>query len=236
MIQTLIKNILVPFQDFIYPPVCLTCNNLRTNRSSKVCANCWSALTPITDAHPTWQEIKGKFRQEGVVEDVMSYYLFEKEGKLQEIVHLLKYRGIRSVGIELGRIVGGCVKRDLRLVSADYLLPVPLHRIKRRERGYNQSEYICEGISEVTNIPVNSSLLVRRKYTHSQTQLNIDERRQNVGDAFMIEEKYLPVVKDKTFILVDDVITTGSTINACARELQTCGAMVVYAVSAALAQ
>ena len=171
-----------------------------------------------------------------MIADMLSCFLFEKEGTLQEIVHLLKYRGIKSIGVELGRIIGGCMILDSRYKLADYLVPVPLHRIKQRERGYNQSEYLCKGISEVTHIPVHTSLLVRKKYTESQTQLNLDERRQNVGDAFIVNEKFVSDIEGKVFILVDDVITTGATINACARELRGCGAKAVFAISAALAQ
>ena len=232
--HTLIERILVPLQDFIYPPVCLTCDNIRTDRSSKLCAECWSALTPVTDTHPAWQELKARFRQEGPVEDLLSCYLFEQEGKLQEIVHLLKYRGMKSVGVELGRILGERVMRDARFASADCLLPVPLHRIKHRERGYNQSEYICRGISEMTHIPVNPSLLVRDKYTRSQTRLSMHERRQNVGDAFIAGGKCLPDLNGKTILLVDGVMTTGATMSACARELHACGATAVYAASVAL--
>ena len=170
-----------------------------------------------------------------MVDDVLSCFLFEKEGKLQDIVHLLKYRGIKSVGVELGKTLGGYMMQDVRFMSADFLIPVPLHRLKLRERGYNQSEFLCKGISEVTHIPIHSSLIVRKKYTQSQTQLDLEERRKNVGDAFTVHERFLSEVKGKTFILVDDVITTGSTINACARGLVAHGAASVFAAAAALA-
>jgi ComF family protein len=183
-----------------------------------------------------WQEISSKLKEEGVVEDLLSCFLFEKEGKLQEIVHLLKYRGVRSVGVELGRTLGGYVIRDARFASADYLIPVPLHRIKERERGYNQSDHICRGISGVTHIPIGHSLLLRTKYTQSQTKLNHEERRQNVGDAFAVHQKYRNEVGGKKLIIVDDVITTGSTINACAKVLNALGVKSVLAASAALAE
>ncbi len=234
--NVLYQHIIQPFQDFIYPPVCLTCEQLRTDRSSKLCSDCWNALTSILSTHLTWQEISVKFDREGVINDILSCYLFEKEGKLQEIVHLLKYSGIKSIGVELGRVIGRCMMQESNFALAEYLIPVPLHRIKQRERGYNQSEYICKGISELTKIPVHTSLLLRKKYTQSQTQLNLEERKQNVGDAFIIEKKFLSEVEGKTFILVDDVITTGSTINACARELLAHGATRVLTASAALAQ
>jgi len=143
---------------------------------------------------------------------------------------------MKSLGVRLGKEIGNRIKACQTFSSADYLLPIPLHRLKQRERGYNQSEYICRGISEATGIPVGGSILYRTKYTKSQTQLNLGERRANVGDAFKVNPKFQSEIRGKSFILVDDVITTGSTITACARELRTNGGRTILAVSVALAK
>jgi ComF family protein len=236
MLQTFYRSFILPVQDIIYPPICLTCNDLISDRSSKLCLTCRKSLTSIDHLHPTWSEIKSKFDDEGYVSDMISCFLFEKEGKFQEVIHLLKYRGIKSIGVELGRTIGVKMQAISLYSSADVLVPIPLHKLKKRERGYNQSEFLCHGISEITHIPVNAKLLLRIKYTESQTQLNLQERKENVDDAFTINKKFLTEVERKTFILVDDVITTGSTINACARVLLDHGAEKVFAVSAALAK
>ena len=168
--------------------------------------------------------------------DLLSCFLFEKEGKLQEIIHLLKYRGITSVGMELGREIGDVIIRDPLFQEAHMLVPVPLHKLKLRERGYNQSLVLCKGIAEVTHIPVRTDFLVRLKYTQSQTKLSLDERKGNVGGAFAINRKRFPDADEKTMILVDDVVTTGSTMNACAQVLLDHGARRVLVASAALAE
>lgn len=230
------RHIIDPLRDFIFPPVCLTCTTLLENSKLRICPVCWESFTPVTASHPVWIELKSKFETGGVVQDIFSRYLFEKEGKLQEVIHLLKYQSMKSIGVRLGSELGMRLKSVQRFPTADFLVPIPLHKLKRRERGYNQSEYISKGISEEILIPVNSSLIERKKYTQSQTKLNMRERRENVVDAFSINPKYESMINGKTFILVDDVITTGATINACAAELLAHKAKSILAVSVALAE
>lgn len=216
--------------------MCLTCGTLFDDTNSRICPECWASLITVGTNDPTWQEIHGKLITEGPVEQFASCYLFEKEGKLQEIIHLLKYQGKKSLGIELGRKLGTIIRHSPCMSSVDYILPVPLHPLKKRERGYNQSEFICRGISEITGIPTHPTLIIRRKYTQSQTQLTLQQRKLNVGDAFKIRPKMQAEARARRFIIVDDVITTGSTINACAGVLRFLGAEKVFAASIAIAK
>lgn len=225
-----------PLKDFIFPPVCLACNKRMENKTERVCRQCWDSILRIDSLHPTWKEIKSKFDTESLIKDLASVFLFEKEGTLQQLIHLLKYQGMKSLGIRLGEELGSRLLLNQFYADADYLIPIPLHRLKYRERGYNQSEYICRGMSNINKIPLNISLVIRQKYTQTQTQLNLIERKDNVGDAFKINEKYCNLVEGKRFIIVDDVITTGSTINSCAKVLLTSGADRVLAASVALAE
>ena len=236
MFTFLRNNILVPIEDFIYPPVCFTCDHLLTHDEERVCLRCWQSFTKIHPHDATWKEISSKFQAEGFVEDILSCFLFEKEGALQQVIHLLKYQGMKSLGVQLGRDIGKRMQTNPGFCNADYLVPVPLHKLKARERGYNQSEFLCKGIGEITNIPIHAHLLTRTKYTQSQTKLTIDQRRKNVGDAFRLNPKLCSSVKGRTFILVDDVITTGSTLNACTKVLASNGAKNVFVASVALAQ
>lgn len=183
-----------------------------------------------------YQQFLAKLTGDGLISRLFSPFYFEKEGKLQSIIHGLKYQGYTSLGVKAGRKIGEVIEAADDLPKADVLLPVPLHPLKKRERGYNQSELISQGIEEVTGIPVRTDLLRRRKYTVSQTQLSLEERKENVGDAFEINEKRRDEVTGKSFILVDDVITTGSTINACAKALHDAGANRVHAAAIALAK
>ncbi len=230
-----LNYIIHPIIDIIYPPVCCICKKLSERKELPVCSSCWGTFTTVSPTNPTWIEIKSKFKNKGNVDNLLSCYLFESEGNLQEVIHLLKYQGMTSLGVRLGCDIGIAMSGHPELVKADYLVPVPLHKRKERERGYNQSEFLCKGINQIIPIPVVPSLLKRIRYTQTQTHLNLEERILNVEDAFMVHGTCLPSVKGKSFIMVDDVITTGSTIDACASQLLSNGASKVFAVSAALA-
>jgi len=228
--------LILPLLDLIYPPVCLTCDNRPTGRSSAICGECWGSLTPVASGHPVAREIRARFNSEGCVSDITSCFLFEKAGKMQDIIHHVKYRGMTSTGVELGEKLGRKLLDEGLLDTSGVLVPVPLHRLKRRERGYNQSEFICRGISAITGMRVVNDLLIRQSNTLSQTKLTIEERRRNVREAFALNEKRGRDVRGAPIILVDDVITTGSTIEACARTLLAAGAARVFAASIALAE
>ncbi|MEE8113716.1 MAG: ComF family protein [Nitrososphaerales archaeon] len=182
-----------------------------------------------------YQEMFGRLISEGHVSRLVSAYHFEKDGTLQSLIHYLKYGGITALGVELGRRLGDCVQATLGGLLISGILPVPLHPTKRRERGYNQSEYICKGVQERTGLPVVEPLLMRRKYTKSQTELDIEQRKENVRDAFSVHKSFHRVIPDQTFLIVDDIITTGSTVNACAKVLIEHSAKQVFAASVALA-
>jgi ComF family protein len=221
---------------FIYPPICLLCNGILQDNERLVCESCWQSIETVHSEDDEYQQFLAKLTGDGIISGLFSPFYFEKEGKLQAVIHGLKYQGYTSLGVKAGRKVGERIESANGFPKADGVLPVPLHPLKKRERGYNQSELICQGIEEVTGIPVRTDLLIRRKYTVSQTQLSFEERKENVGDAFEINEKTHGDISGRSFILVDDVITTGSTINACAKALATADAKSVHAASIALAK
>jgi ComF family protein len=234
VLKSAYRVFVTPFLDFVFPPVCVCCNELLSDSSQRVCEKCWDSIQRVTRDHPLYLETRSKLTESGVVDELVSHFVFEKEGAFQHVAHALKYGGYESVGLELGRRVGRTMN-DWG-ITADGLIPIPLHKAKERERGYNQSDLIARGISTSTGIPVRTDLVHRRKYTQTQTQLSLEQRRVNMEDAFEIHRSSRPDVEGKTFILVDDVITTGATINSCARELKSAGASTVIAASAALAQ
>jgi ComF family protein len=230
------RSILEPLVQFVYPPICLACNGTLQENERLVCENCWLSIENVHPEDDLYQQFLAKLAADGLISNLIAPFYFEKEGKLQAIIHGLKYQGYTSLGVKAGRKIGELIHAAGDLPKADVLLPVPLHPLKKRERGYNQSELICQGIEEVTRIPLRTDLLRRRKYTVSQTQLSFEERKENVGDAFEIDERRRDEIAGKSFILVDDVITTGSTISACARELRNAGGKEVHAAAVALAK
>jgi ComF family protein len=230
-----LKALLQPLYSFLYPPVCFSCDTRLNDSERKVCETCWVTMMQVTPEEPACRQLLSRLREEGNVDLLISTYSFHQEGKIQTLIHKLKYDGATSLGIELGRRVGPAVQAVLSSSVVAGLVPVPLHSTKLRERGYNQSVYICKGISQVTGLSIFSLLLDRVRPTRSQTLLNIEERKANVRDAFAVNRKFRDIIRDQTFIVVDDVITTGATIGACAHVLKEHGAKSVIACSVALA-
>jgi ComF family protein len=177
-------------------------------------------------------EFSKKFSKNNIIDDLYCHFLFEKDKSLQQIIHSIKYSGKFANGIFLGKLLGNGIKHHKPSWHSDGIIPIPLHNIKKIERGYNQSLYIAKGVSKILGIPVLSKLIKRKKYTESQTKMNLIEREANISDAFsFIDSKN---INDKSFILLDDVITTGATISECGRILKLKGAKRIFAASVAL--
>lgn len=147
------------------------------------------------------------------VKHATAQFYFTKESLMQHLMHQFKYKNNKDLGLYLGKLMGHQLIQSNRFLHVDALLPLPLHPSKERKRGYNQAALLCEGISEVLQKPVLKNAVVRTKHTESQTKKNRVERWENIRGHFKLadEEK----VKGKHILLVDDVITTGATLEAC---------------------
>jgi ComF family protein len=234
VIGKLADQLFSPIIDFIYPPICISCNKTLLDKNQKVCIDCWDAIPIITKEHPLYMEMHSRLLGEGNINHLVSPFIFESEGPFQHIAHALKYREFKSLGIELGRRIGTLIK-DWN-IEADIIIPVPLHRIKHRERGYNQSEFIAYGIASVISKPIDSDTIFRTRYTQTQTKLNHEQRKANLRDVFEVHPEARKKLKGKKCLLVDDIITTGATTNECAKELLKAGAGSIIAASAAIAK
>ena len=233
-LTAILRSIKNPVLDFVYPPVCIACQTPLQHSKHRICDECWNSIGRLSTVHPLYQDTRRKLLAGGYVSDLVSVFVFEKEGAFQHIAHALKYGGYESIGRDLGmKLVENIIAWGMH---ADYLVPIPLHKAKQRERGYNQAEQIARGVSSVAGIQVLSGVVKRVKHTQTQTQLDSDERKKNMQDAFAINDSRAKLLQRKTCLLIDDVITTGATINSCARELLKAGASRVIAASAALAQ
>jgi ComF family protein len=228
------RSTLNGFIDFIYPPLCLSCRRLLKQGGAYICPDCWHSIQVVTRETPLFLETSEKLVASGVIDSLISLYVFEKEGVFQIIAHNLKYAGVQELGLELGRRLGNSFVEGG--ICADAIIPVPLHRRKFRERGYNQAELIARGVSAVSGIPVRCDLVRRKKYTQTQTLLTLIERRKNMEEAFEVVPFKKSEVKDKKYVVIDDVVTTGSTMIACASVLRSSGALGVIGAAVALAE
>ncbi|BFG71441.1 ComF family protein [Sediminibacterium sp. KACHI17] len=153
------------------------------------------------------------------VEQAGALYYFTKHSLVQELMVQLKYRQNKHAGLFLGRMMGYALRSEPRFADIDLLLPLPLNPKKEFKRGYNQAEVICEGIREVWSRPLKTQLLQREKFTDSQTTQNRLSRWQNMEGVFKISASEQLI--DKHVLLVDDVITTGATLEACGQTLMS---------------
>lgn len=153
-------------------------------------------------------------------ERAVAYSMFTKEGLLQSLIHELKYNHKPFIGELIGNVFGMDMLQSDFISTIDVVVPVPLHPIKKALRGYNQAEAFAQGLSYATSIPISIDELVRIIHNPTQTKLSKTQRWENVEGIFEVIDK--AVFENKHVLLVDDVITTGSTIEACARALLTC--------------
>lgn len=208
------------FHDFIslfYPQVCQACGNNLFKGEEIICTYCMFHL-PKTNFHedddnPIMRHFWGKVN----VSSASSYYFFNKGQKVQKLIHRLKYKGQKAIGQRIGELYGFELVKSSLFNTAEMILPVPLHKSRLRNRGYNQSEFFAKGLASAMNIPTETNLLVRNKKTETQTRKNRFSRWENVSEVFSLTSK--TELKGKHFLLVDDVITTGSTLAACAEVL-----------------
>ena len=201
----------------IYPMLCLGCKTELLGNENMLCVNCRTSL-PVTRFHlmidnPVEQRFAGRVS----IEHATSVYYFSKESNIQEMLHALKYRNKIELGQELGSMMAQELSDCEWLSSVDVMVPVPLSRQKQHKRGYNQSELLATGIKEITQIPINTSALIRQKNTRSQTTMHVTERLDNVKDAFKLIQP--EAFRNKHALLIDDVLTTGATLESCAYAL-----------------
>jgi ComF family protein len=202
------------FFNLFYPRLCAACSRTLATGEKHICSVCLLRL-PKTDYHlqndnPVVRRFWGKV----TIESAASFVFFDKGEAIQHILHSLKYTGNKEIGIFLGELYGSLLKQASSFTACEAIIPVPLHRKKIKSRGYNQSNLLAEGLSKTMGIPFYTDFLERTVATSTQTQKSRYARFENVENVFRLNGKQ---VKEKHFLLVDDVITTGSTLESCAR-------------------
>jgi ComF family protein len=219
------------FQQLFFPHICSGCGADYIHQNAFLCAACNHALptTHFFDRlnNPVEQVFTGRIP---IVAGGSSFY-FYKSGLVQHLIAQLKYKNNLSAGRFLGRCMGRELSQSERFSHVDLLIPLPLHPKKEFQRGYNQARIICEGIMEVWPKKLCTQGVSRLVYTTSQTQGNRLNRWKNMEDAFWASEPNM--LKNKNILLVDDVITTGASLEACGRAiLQVPGTSISVATAA----
>ncbi len=222
------------FLNLFFPNNCSACGNALAGQEQVLCLACEFKL-PATGFHlhkenPVSEVFWGRIK----LETATSYLFFNKGGKVQQLVHLLKYKGRKDIGLFLGKHFGLQLNDSPLYSTIDFIVPVPLHPKKEHKRGFNQSEFIARGISVATGNPVSSNNLIRVVHTDSQTKKSRYSRWENVKDVFHLQrpEEFI----GKNILLIDDVLTTGATLEACANRLMKVKGIRVSAATIAYAQ
>jgi len=215
--MALLKEIKDSLLHFAFPHVCEGCGTDNLQPEHLLCLRCLSSL-PGTNFHlHANNPIEKIFWGRIPIVCATAQYYFTKESMMQHLMHQFKYKGNKEVGLYLGRLMGWAMAESNRFSSIDALIPLPLHRSKEHKRGYNQAMVLCEGISGVLNKPVLKNSVTRTVHTDTQTRKNRIQRWQNMEGKFeLIHDSSM---EGKHLLLIDDVVTTGATLEACGREI-----------------
>ena len=227
------RNTLNAFFDFFIPRFCPSCNKKLLPEETAICTGCLSSIQKA-DSERLETEFERKFASSGIISGFTSLYVFEKDKALQALIHSIKYNKRFLNAKYLGMLISENLGEQIRSWNIDYICPVPLHPLRKADRGFNQSFYIGLGIGKKLKIPVKKNTVKRARYTETQTNLTLKEREINISNAFKAKRK--KIIKNKNFLIIDDVITTGATVRECGKALLNCGAVNVYACSAAIAE
>jgi ComF family protein len=212
-----VRNLLNDFISLFYPLLCNACLNPLQSSEREICTSCSYGL-PRTDYHLCADNpVMRLFWGRAEILTASAYYSFQKGEGVQRMLHRLKYKGQTGLGIEIGRRFGAELKYDLLFGKCDLIIPVPLHPRKLKIRRYNQSELFAIGLSHSMRIPVDTTSLQRVLDSESQTKQSRFNRWKNVADVFQV--RHTLGLERKQVLLVDDVITTGATLEACIKAL-----------------
>ena len=203
--------------NLFFPKLCAGCNSLLLNNEDVICVKCRHNL-PLTYHHKIENnEIMTKFYGLLPIEFAAGMLYFHSKGLAQELIHNLKYRKQQEIGTILGTLYGNELKESGKLAQIDFIIPTPIHKKRLQERGYNQVTTFCEALSKELQIPVANDVLFRIKHSKTQTTKSKEKRAEMKSNDFEI--RYKDHHKGKHYLLIDDVITSGATIEACAKTL-----------------
>ncbi|GAB3299066.1 ComF family protein [Hymenobacter tenuis] len=227
--------LLADFVNLVFPQVCLACEEPVARGEGLICTGCRAQL-PYTDYHrlpPAENPLARRFWGKLPVRHALSYLRFQKHGRVQHLLHQLKYQGQQEVGRVLGQWYGQELHDAGFASSFDLVVPVPLHRRKLATRGYNQADSFATGMALGLGCSWLANALVRTSHTDSQTRKNRMQRWHNVADVFEVAQP--DAIKGLRILVVDDVLTTGATLEACAATLLASGAAEVSIATIATA-
>ena len=211
------QGYLADFVSLLFPELCAACRASLVANEELICTDCLYNL-PLTNFHLQPDNIVARqFWGKIDLEGAYALYYFNKGGKIQNLMHQFKYKGIRRIGNLLGRIAGDQLIKNDVFNTVDLIVPVPLHKKRIRQRGYNQSACFAEGLAQKLNAGVEDNNLIREVATETQTHKSRFARFENMQEVFVVRNPERLI--GKHILLVDDIVTTGSTLEGCGIQL-----------------
>lgn len=207
------RNIISSTLHLFYPHTCTGCGSDLLKEGNLLCLRCIHSLPHTNFAGMAGNPVEKYFWGRIPLTAAYSQFYFSKEFLIQHLIHQLKYKGDTEIGFYLGEMMGKTLLNSNRFSSIDALIPLPLYAEKEHKRGYNQAAVICNGMSAVMNVPVLNGVVIRQHATETQTRKHRTERWENVKQSFKVAKEHELV--GKHLLLVDDVVTTGATLEAC---------------------
>lgn len=224
--MTIFKDLL----SLLYPEICQVCAKSLFKSERIICMKCYHHLPRTRFNGDVNNQAAQVFWGRVPLNVVYAGFFYNKGNSVQKLIHTFKYKGFKDVGYFLGEEIGKEINQIPQLDEVSYILPVPLHPKKQKRRGFNQSEILAYGIARKINAGVNTRILFRKSFSSTQTKKTKYERWQNVESIFTV--KNINDIEGKHILLVDDVITTGATIEACASILLKASQVRISVVAA----
>lgn len=206
-----------PLLHLLYPHHCAGCGSDVIDQENFLCLSCINNLPHTHFSQHANNPVERLFWGRIPVKNAMSEFYFSKTSIIQNLVHELKYKGNKSIGNYLGNLMGSNMLNSNRFQNIDAVIPLPLFEKKEKMRGYNQAQILCEGISSITGIPLIEKNVIRKIPTETQTKKGRIQRWENVSNTFSVSNS--AQLENKHILLVDDVLTTGATLEACGAEI-----------------
>lgn len=211
-------NLIADFISLLYPQVCAACDGELLQGEEFICLDCQLQLPYTGFANQEKNAVEQMFWGRVELEAATAYLYFKKGNRARKLMHRIKYKGEKEVAEHIGKMMGEELRHSERFKNLDAITPVPLHKRKQRKRGFNQSEWFAKGLAEKLNIEVKTDVLLKTSESKSQTKKNRWQRWLNMGEQFTVHQS--EKIKGKHILLVDDIVTTGATLEACASLLK----------------
>jgi ComF family protein len=196
----------------LFPDLCIICRKPLVQNENRICIGCLFELPGTNNEYSDFNPVMNQLQGMSAFENAIALYVYSKAGCLKQPIHALKYRDGQSIGVVFGELLGSALQNEPLFNEVTMIIPVPLHPLRYKKRGYNQSKLIADGVASKLKVPVREDILIRSKHSNSQTKKNMWEREIGASHQFEVVDQD---ISGHNILVIDDIITTGSTLISC---------------------